>query len=220
MRFTIVVVSFFAALAAAYTQPNYSRPPQGNAIASPGLNEQVPKGKPYEIKWDPTLGDRISLVLLRGPSSNVKPLETIVENISNSGHYTWTPSTGLTPDVTHYGLLLVVEDTGAYQWSTQFGISKLEGSSFDTSTLISDITTNILPEKSRTAPVITPTVSAAFVPVSHIPHAASTMHNTSVTRHTASVTISGILPPVNTGAAGRNTVSLGAVMASFVVMIF
>lgn len=133
MRFTAAVISTLVAFAAAYTQPDYSKPPTGNAITSPGLNQQVPEGKPFEIQWNPTLGKRVSLVLLRGPSSNVVPLETIVENIPNSGSYTWTPSTSLTPDVTHYGMLLVVEGTGAYQWSTQFGISKAVGSSSDSS---------------------------------------------------------------------------------------
>lgn len=164
MRFTAVVLSTLVALAAAYTQPDYSKPPTGNAILSPGLNEQVPEGAPFEIKWQPTLGKRVSLVLLRGPSSNVVPLETIVENIPNSGSYMWTPSTSLTPDVTHYGMLLVVEGTGAYQWSTQFGLSKAVGSSASSSssasapaptqapakeitTVIDDETTTICPEE-------------------------------------------------------------------------
>lgn len=165
MRFsTAAIISTLAAFAAAYTQPDYSKPPSGNAITSPGLNEQVPEGAPYEIKWEPTLGKRVSLVLLRGPSTNVKPLETIVENIPNSGHYTWTPGTNLTPDTTHYGLLLVVEGTGAYQWSTQFGISKPAGgaaesttSASGTVTVIDDQTTTICPETESTpAPTSAP----------------------------------------------------------------
>lgn len=165
MRFsTAAIFSTLAALAAAYTQPDYSKPPTGNPIRSPGLHEQVPEGAPYQIKWEPTLGKRVSLVLLRGPSSNVKPLETIVENIPNTGSYTWTPGTNLTPDTTHYGLLLVVEGTGAYQWSTQFGISKPAGaaetttSASGTVTVIDDVTTTICPESESAtpAPISTP----------------------------------------------------------------
>ncbi|KAJ5444217.1 uncharacterized protein N7458_008089 [Penicillium daleae] len=137
MRFSVAaLVSAFAALAAAYTTPDYSNPPQGNAVRAPGLNEQVPEGKPYTIKWDHDLGKTVSIVLLRGPSTNVVPIATIAESIPNSGEFVWTPSASLTPDVTHYGLLIVVEDAGAnhgaYQWSTQFGLSKAEGSTTTT----------------------------------------------------------------------------------------
>jgi hypothetical protein len=167
MRFTTAAVfSTLAAFAAAYTQPDYSNPPQGNAILSPGLNEQVPEGAPYTIKWDPTLGKTVSLVLLRGPSSNVVPLETIVEDIPNSGSYKWTPSTSLTVDTTHYGILLVVEGTGAYQWSTQFGIAAPAGgsgpaetttSASGTVSVIDEMTTTICPEtESTAAPTSTP----------------------------------------------------------------
>jgi hypothetical protein len=132
MRFSAAaLVSTFAAFAAAYTQPNYNNLPQGNAVRSPGLNEQVQEGKAYTIKWDHDLGNTVSIVLLRGPSNNVVPIETLAESIPNSGEFVWTPSASLTPDVTHYGLLIVVEDAGAnhgaYQWSTQFGLSKAEG---------------------------------------------------------------------------------------------
>lgn len=162
MRFsTGTIFSTLVALAAALTDPDYSKGPQGNAVRAPGLNDQVPEGAPYEIKWDPTLGDKVSLVLLRGPSTNVVPLETIVENIDNTGHYTWTPGYNLTPDTTHYGLLIVVEGTGAYQWSSQFGIAKGSGSdsgSHSTVTVIDDVTTTICPEtESETAaPTSTP----------------------------------------------------------------
>ncbi|KAJ5231668.1 Ser-Thr-rich glycosyl-phosphatidyl-inositol-anchored membrane family-domain-containing protein [Penicillium citrinum] len=175
MRFsTGTIISSFVALAAALTEPDYTKGPQGNAVRAPGLNDQVPEGAPYEIKWDPTLGDKVSLVLLRGPSSNVKPLETIVENIDNTGHYTWTPGYNLTPDTTHYGLLIVVEGTGAYQWSSQFGISKGSGSGSGASTttaagsgsgaqstvtVIEDVTTTYCPESETATPTATPTSS-------------------------------------------------------------
>ncbi|GFF51648.1 uncharacterized serine-rich protein C1E8.05 [Aspergillus udagawae] len=124
MRLSIAsVVSCLAALAMAATKPDYTQDPTGNAIVKPGLNEQVPAGKPYTIEWDPTTTGPISLVLLRGPSNNVVPIATLADNIPNSGSFSWTPSTSLEPDTTHYGLMLVVEGTGQYQYSTQFGIS-------------------------------------------------------------------------------------------------
>lgn len=167
MRFSVAAVfSTLTALAAAYTQPDYSKPPTGNAITSPTLDEQVSLGFPYKIQWEPTLGDRVSLVLLRGPSSNVQPIQTIVEDIPNGGSYMWTPSMNLTPDTTHYGLLLVVEGTGEYQWSTQFGLStpgSLKPAESTTSVsgtvrIVDEMSTTICPESESTsapAPVTT-----------------------------------------------------------------
>jgi len=123
MRFTLAtVVAALAGLTAAYTPPKGN--PTGNAIIKPGLQEQVEAGKPYVITWQPstpTTGN-VALLLLRGPSENVKYLETIVDSTKNTGTYTWTPSTSLENDVTHYGIQIIVEGTGQYQYSTQFGI--------------------------------------------------------------------------------------------------
>ncbi|KAI5817175.1 GPI anchored serine-threonine rich protein [Pyronema omphalodes] len=97
--------------------------PQGNPIHTPGLNHIVEAGKAYDISWTPTSEGTISFVLLRGPGDSVRPIGVIVESIPNTGHYTWTPGTDLEDDVTHYGLQLIQDDTGYFQYSTQFGIS-------------------------------------------------------------------------------------------------
>ncbi|KAI7187567.1 hypothetical protein D0869_13172 [Hortaea werneckii] len=107
----------------AYTQPTGS--PEGNAIYTPGSTSVVPAGSPYEITWDPTTSGTVTLVLLKGPSNNAVPQYAIVEGIDNSGSYTWTPSEDLSPTdgPTGYGIELIVDATGQYQYSTQFGIS-------------------------------------------------------------------------------------------------
>ncbi|KAI6945499.1 hypothetical protein KC341_g3 [Hortaea werneckii] len=113
----------------AYTQPTGSpetnRASQGNAIYTPGSTSVVPAGSPYEITWDPTTSGTVTLVLLKGPSNNAVPQYAIVEGIDNSGSYTWTPSEDLSPTdgPTGYGIELIVDATGQYQYSTQFGIS-------------------------------------------------------------------------------------------------
>lgn len=121
--FLATILPLLTALVTAYTQPDYSKHPLGNAINKPSLNEQVPGGKPFAIIWEPTTQGPITLVLLHGPSTDARPLEIIAQNVSNSGKYEWTPASSLTPDATHYGILLVVEGTGQYQYSTQFGIA-------------------------------------------------------------------------------------------------
>ncbi|CAI7573452.1 unnamed protein product [Penicillium glandicola] len=235
MRFSVAtVVSALVALGAAYTTPDYTQNPTGNAILSPGLNEIVPEGKTYTIKWTPTTTGPISLVLLRGPSTNVVPIQTLAESIANSGEFQWTPSSDLEADTTHYGLLLVVEGTGQYQYSTQFGLSAAAGSSSSAasttieatetgaattavpsaySTVIEsiEITTTICPETETAA--VTPTgVSPVGAPSSR-PWTSIRLTATSaaIPSGTASAAPSSSSPVFN--GAGRNAISLGAVMA-------
>ncbi|KAI9872464.1 MAG: hypothetical protein M1830_001598 [Pleopsidium flavum] len=109
-------------LASAYTQP-VGDTPSGNSIVRPGLGEIVSVGTPYTVSWNPTTQGTVTLVLLRGPSTNVIPLYPIAEKVANTGSYVWTPSTSLEADTTHYGIQLIVDATGQYQYTTQFGIS-------------------------------------------------------------------------------------------------
>lgn len=118
-------VSLIAALvsaASALTPADTSKAPEGNPISAPGLNQQVPVGAPFHITWNPTTPGSVSILLLRGPSTNVVPIATIADSVPNNGEFTWTPPTTLENDVTHYGIEIVVEGTGQYQYSTQFGI--------------------------------------------------------------------------------------------------
>ncbi|KAM3424896.1 hypothetical protein BST61_g6871 [Cercospora zeina] len=111
-------------LAAAYTKP-VGDAPSGNPISQPGLNSIVPVGKPFTITWNPTTQGTVTLLLLKGPSTNAVPQYPIVEHIDNSGSYVWTPATDLEPteNAQGYGIQLIVDATGQYQYTTQFGIS-------------------------------------------------------------------------------------------------
>ncbi|KAJ5499948.1 Cell wall beta-glucan synthesis [Penicillium expansum] len=239
MRFSIATAfSALVALSVAYTTPDYTKDPSGNAISSPGLNEIVPEGKTYTIKWTPTTVGPISLVLLRGPSTNVVPLKTLAESIPNSGEFKWTPGSDLTADTTHYGLLLVVEGTGQYQYSTQFGISAAAGSvsisssSSSTveatetetsaaasapaasSTVIEStvITTTICPETETTAAAITSAPKVIPTAPPPAPPLSSVRLTTSaIPTGTASASASASSPVFN--SAGRNAASFGVVMA-------
>ncbi|GAQ44337.1 hypothetical protein AtubIFM55763_011440 [Aspergillus tubingensis] len=238
--FSTALVSALAALASAYTQPDYSQSPTGNAILTPELNQIVPAGKPFEITWDPTTSGSVSLVLLRGPSTNVVPLETIVENIGNSGSYSWTPSTTLEPDTTHYGILLVVEGTGQYQYSVQFGISNpaysssssvaaatsttaaaaVSSDASETSVIISKITSTICPETATATADVKPTFTSvpvvggnkpsSFVVAPTASGSASLIRSSATPSGTPAASSSSV-SPVFTGAADRNAISLGAV---------
>ncbi|KAI4212868.1 MAG: hypothetical protein LQ351_004393 [Letrouitia transgressa] len=127
MRLSVVAIVSTAFASIAFGQNQCSTKPvgdnpSGNPISAP-LNEVVPAGTPFTISWTPTTPGNVSILLLRGPSTNVLPFGCIKDNIPNSGKYVWTPPVSLEPDVTHYGIQIIVSGTGQYQYSTQFGIS-------------------------------------------------------------------------------------------------
>jgi hypothetical protein len=222
MRF-ITVFAALAAAVAAYTPPivpDYSKSPSGNSVLTPGLNQVVPQGAPFEITWNPTTEGTVTLILLRGPSYNVIPIATIANEIPNSGSFTWTP-TDLTADSTGYGILLVVTSDKSYQYSTQFGVGPgaapvssspstssvatastpaVSGPAVPPSTLIKTvITTTYCPESAVTSPSVPLGTGTASAPFSG----------------TASPTVPAVVPsgaptsPVFPGAADRNMVSFG-----------
>lgn len=102
--------------------------PTANAVRLPGLGDIVPVNEKFTIKWDadtPYSGGTVSLILLKGPSTNAVPFQTIVEGTENDGAFDWWPGDDI-PDSngdTGYGIKLVVDANGAYQYTTQFGIS-------------------------------------------------------------------------------------------------
>ncbi|WEW58887.1 hypothetical protein PRK78_004355 [Emydomyces testavorans] len=218
MKFAAIVLSALVAAASALRQPDYNQPPKGNPIAHPGLNEQVPAGQAYTISWQPTSPGPVSIRLLRGPSENVKEIGVITASTSNSGSFQWTPSTSLENDVTHYGLLIVDETTGDYQWSTQFGI---KNNVPPQSSVPSVSRTVIQPPATRT-PVVTLTTTicrsstGAPYPTGTAPGTISALP-TAPTSYRANPTPVPSSPPPYEGAAGRNAISLGGVFLAMAV---
>lgn len=129
MRVSIVTL-VAAAYTAAYTglatacsqKAAVGTNPSGNPITAPVL-QVVEAGKPFDITWNPTTPGTVSIVLLKGPATNVLPIDCLGDNIPNTGKLTWIPATNLEANVTGYGLQIIVTGTGQYQYSTQFGIS-------------------------------------------------------------------------------------------------
>ncbi|KAK4969860.1 hypothetical protein LTR28_000679, partial [Elasticomyces elasticus] len=107
-------LAILAPLASAYTQPQ-GAVPVGNPISQPGAASIVPAGAPYTITWQPTTAGTVTLLLLHGPAENIQMMYPIVEKIPNSGSYVWTPSVGLRPEETHYGIQLICDADGQYQ---------------------------------------------------------------------------------------------------------
>lgn len=183
-----------AALASAYHAPVGD--PSGNPINKPGLNEIVPVGKPYAITWTPTTTGPVTILLLRGPSTNVVPIGApIASGIDNTGTFEWTPPSTLEPDTTHYGIQLIVDATGQFQYSTQFGISNAGYAGVSgSSSLIASVTAEAV---NSTAPSSTPAASVSASASANITSASLTHLSTATSHHVAS-----------TGAPGNSSVVL------------
>ncbi|KAE9974088.1 hypothetical protein EG328_004020 [Venturia inaequalis] len=126
MQFQIVTVLFAAYAAIANAAAPTTQCTDGcNPIALPSLGQNVPVGAPFTITWTPTTKGTVSIQLLKGPSTNVVPLgPQIVSGIANTGTYSWTPSSDLVQSLgSGYGLQLISDIDGTFQYSVQFGIS-------------------------------------------------------------------------------------------------
>ncbi|KAJ4401611.1 hypothetical protein N0V91_007782 [Didymella pomorum] len=221
------VVAFFASIAAAQLHAPVGEP-AGNPITRP-LNEVVPACKAFTITWQPTTTNTVSLLLLRGPSTNVVPIQTLAEGINNSGSFAWTPASSLEADSSRYGLQLIDDVTGQYQYSTQFGISKEDCAVVVSSSSVAPVASSTpagypvassspagYPVKSSSAGY--PVASSSVVkstPVAPYPttvktvgtssgYVASTgapVYNSTIIKPTGSMTVPSSLRPSATGAA-------------------
>ncbi|MCJ1258850.1 hypothetical protein MMC24_006684 [Lignoscripta atroalba] len=203
---TALIAAAVAGLASAYTQPVGANP-SGNPITSPGLNEIVSVGTPYSITWNPTTPGTVTLVLLRGPSTNILPLSVIVEGIPNTGVFSWTPSSSLEPDTTHYGIQLIVDATGEYQYTSQFGISNPSFSSSSSSSLTPSSSLSVPPSSSSSPPTAVTTMTL-FSPVSQIADGQIQAPITSTPIATPLTTSTPIfLPPSNISLSTSTSIS-------------
>lgn len=119
------------ALASAYTQPKKQT---WGPLLLPDTTHPVTQGKPFTITWDPsghpTQGVTVSLVLCKGPPTNCVPnKKAIVEGIpAGKKKYVWNVPKNLRPGKAGTqrgnGMLIIVDGTGEFQYSTQFSVLK------------------------------------------------------------------------------------------------
>lgn len=230
------IVTFFASLAAAQLHEPVGEP-SGNPINRP-LNENVPACKAFTIQWQPTTPNTVSLLLLKGPPTNVVKFgPAIAEGIRNSGSFVWTPSADLESfdGITGYGIQLIDDITGQYQYSTQFGIStddcEIVSSSstsggYVTSTPVSSSSSSSQSGYATVNTTIYSTKSQTTLYSTGAPHS-----NTSVVLPTKSLSLSSSIKPTSsattsglpesTGAASSLQAGLGLVgaVAAFAFML-
>jgi len=236
--FTGIVGAFLAIAAAAapkelpYTPTG---PLEGNPISAPSTSEGVTAGKPFKITWQPTTKGPISLILLRGPSENIKQVSYIATSQQNTGSYTWNVPATLEPDSTHYGIQLVDETDWSYQYSMQFGVANpdYKGGKGDQTPSPSAYPS---PSKSThkttsspaySSPVVTPTVYTYATSSSKAWNTTMATYTTSAveTESSASTSTTGTAKASQspfTGAAGKFTIErrFVAILAVFAIALF
>ncbi|MCJ1378876.1 hypothetical protein MMC17_001975 [Xylographa soralifera] len=234
ISFYALVSAALAGIVSAWTTPTFAD--TGNSFYTPGLNQIVPAGAPFNVTWNPTTNGTVDLVLCHGPASNCVDLFAVATNIPNTGSYLWSPSLSIQPDTSHYGIQLIVDATGAYQYTDQFGISNAgnlhvtqssDGQPEAPATTTSlSVTVSSTTSMSVTAITASTTTSGSAAP---IPSANSStiytvpsmgMSTTVVIPTGSSSTHAAASPTVSTAGASRILEGYGAVILGFGGILF
>ncbi|KIW64412.1 hypothetical protein PV04_09346 [Phialophora macrospora] len=131
MQSFLLLAAGLATVAHAFTQP---KDQTWGALLTPDTSDPVTQGKAFSVTWDPadhpTDGVTVSLVLCHGPGSNcVLADSAIAEGIpASQKSFDWNVPCDLAPGTqstsTGYGMLIIVDGTGEFQYSTQFSVLK------------------------------------------------------------------------------------------------
>ncbi|KAG0643320.1 Ser-Thr-rich glycosyl-phosphatidyl-inositol-anchored membrane family-domain-containing protein [Tuber brumale] len=218
MKYTLftVLAAALTSFANAYTTPVGD--PEGNPISKPGLGEIVPVGSPYTITWNPTTQGTVTLLLLRGPSTNVVPLYPIVEKAPNTGTFSWTPAADLEADVSRYGIQLIDDATGKYQYTTQFGISNSNPSVVSSSSAPPSLSLLSAPTSSVSTSSCTSLVPTHSVPTYAVPSGTHTaiggLHTSGTVLYSTSLVTVTSCGPAVTNCPGKPYTTPAAVWTS------
>jgi len=220
-----------AAVTTSSAQPTASVAPVdggANPIVAPLGNEDIKAGEATTIKWTPTTGDTVTLILREGTDANdLGTLTTIAANVDNSGSFEWTPSADLV-DAGDYSIQ-ITSDRETSNYSPMFSIesdnkaSSTSSSSTSTSTASSSTSTSTKTSTSTSS-------SAIITGSSHnstATHSGTSSHASSTaspsTTGNASSTASGTPAATSgsadtmTGAASIQTSSPLALVLCFIV---
>ncbi|KAK5945633.1 hypothetical protein PMZ80_002838 [Knufia obscura] len=139
MMKSVISAAGFVAAASAFTQPTSQT---FGALLTPDLSSPVTTGQTYSVTWAPSsvAGQTVSLVLCNGPGSNCQLQgAAIVEGVSAAaGSYSWSVPCSLSEGTQNtdsgYGMLIIVDGTGEFQYSTQFSVTKGSSCGAETTT--------------------------------------------------------------------------------------
>ncbi|KAK5208708.1 hypothetical protein LTR41_005937 [Exophiala xenobiotica] len=128
LKYTLSSSALFALSANAFTPPSNQ---SYGSLYTPDLTHPVTQGQTFQVTWDASKGSpgqTVSLVLCNGPGTNcVLQSSAIAENITASSEsYDWNVPcnlpTGTASTSTGYGMLIIVDGTIQFQYSTQFSV--------------------------------------------------------------------------------------------------
>lgn len=227
----VTIATLFASIAAAQLHAPVGEP-KGNPISRP-LNEVVPACKPFAITWQPTTPNTVSVLLLKGPSTNVVKFgPSLAEGIANSGTLSWTPAGDLetTDGPTGYGIQIIDDVTGQYQYSTQFGISKGENCGYVVSSSSGYPVSTPAPSSSKgyethNSTSVHKSTTIIYSTASHNgtivkPSSTASLHSSTKTTATLTSTSSGVpQQTVNAGSALSAGLGLAGAAAALVAML-
>lgn len=167
MQFTVTAILALVGSALAQT-------PGFNPLTHPTMNEVIPAGKMYPIKWTPQGGNGapVSLYVYAGESaSTLQEISTLATGVEASlGRFEWNVDAAIGGKYKAYGIKIALSsDKEVYQWSNPFTVSAAEGSS-STSSVVSttktDSTSSSATAKTESSSVATTkaSVSTTVVP--------------------------------------------------------
>lgn len=170
------LLTLLATIASAYTPPTTA---SWGPLLFPSLSSPVTQGQSFTVTWDPethpTTDVTVSLVLCHGPSTNCVDSPTaIVENIpAAQKSYSWDVPCSLSPGTastdTGYGMLVIVDGTGEFQYSTQFSVLENPacGGSASSSSVTSAVSSSVAVSSSSSSSgsaAVSSSVSVGTVP--------------------------------------------------------
>ncbi|KAJ9494649.1 hypothetical protein H2202_009902 [Exophiala xenobiotica] len=122
-----ILAAGLASFAQAYTTPGANT---WGPLLEPDLTHPITQGKSFTVTWDPedhpTDDVTVSLVLCQGPSTNCVPSDTAIASgiPASQKSYDWEVPCDLAPGTQNtasgYGMMVIVDGTGEFQYSTQF----------------------------------------------------------------------------------------------------
>jgi hypothetical protein len=154
----------------------------------------------------------VSLLLLKGPATNVVKFgPSLAEGIANGGSFLWTPAADLETTAgapLGYGLQIIDDITGQYQYSTQFGISAGNCEVVSSSSAV--VSSSVAPASSSAAGGYGNSVASSSVVVaSSTPTPESSkVYQTIAPYPTTVATLSSVVYSTATGSAGNGSVIL------------
>lgn len=214
MQFSKLTTLLTLAAATAVQAVNVLVEVAGNPISAPTAGDTVEAGKPVEIVWNPTTEGDVTLVLRRGDENALETLDTIAEDIENSGTYTWTPSDEL---VASDDYAIEIRWGAADDYESNYSPKFIVDSEVTEVSVTSTATTTSTVTDASTTATVTETATETDTETSTlVTSTTKAAGNTTATKTGGSKPTDEVEIPEEGGAAGKAGISVLAVVVAAV----